>query len=375
MLDLISSIIDFNRDGNDNGHFLPPSAVKVFSEKDLVDFNAVFPDLVRELSSEQEQYADMPTANKHLSKCLQYNATKGKRNRGMTVHKTYKLLKGDDPDSKRKANILGWCVELFQASRVVAADIVHGVEERRGQPTWKAQHGATAVNDCFMMESAVYALLRRHFGDAPFYLRLVDEFHETTRHAAMGQALDLITSNMRDAKGRVDLDAFTMNRFASIVRYKNSYHSFCLPVSLGLILAGFEHEGVHRQAKSILLEMGHFFRIQDDFADCFGDPKTLDSGRVGLSVEHAKCSWLIAVAMQRASKEQKEILKDCYGSPDRDKVERVIGIYKELKLPKVFRTYREESYNDIILHMKQIQGGGEILPPKLFTTFLDRIYG
>lgn len=62
-----------------------------------------------------------------------------------------------------------------------------------------------------------------------------------------------------------------------------------------------------RQAKTILLEMGHFFQVQDDYLDCYGKVETM--GKVGSDIEEGKCTWLVVVALQRVTPKQRKILE------------------------------------------------------------------
>ncbi len=126
------------------------------------------------------------------------------------------------------------------------------------------------------------------------------------------------------------------------------------------------------KAQSIFLEIGKFLQIEDDFLGCFGDPKV--TGKKGNDIAQGKCCWLIVVAMQRANREQKQVIRDNYGVDNEEAVARVKQVYQELKLPRLFRIYEADSYQDILDRIKQIPGEGKLLPPTLFTFFLDRIY-
>ena len=51
---------------------------------------------------------------------------------------------------------------------------------RRGQPCWYRVPGVgdIAVNDAFMLEGAIYHLLKKHFREEPYYVHLLELFHD-----------------------------------------------------------------------------------------------------------------------------------------------------------------------------------------------------
>lgn len=51
---------------------------------------------------------------------------------------------------------------------------------RRGQPCWYRSEGVgmIAINDAFMLEAAIYWLLKKHFREDPSYINLIELFHE-----------------------------------------------------------------------------------------------------------------------------------------------------------------------------------------------------
>ncbi|XP_067015784.2 farnesyl pyrophosphate synthase [Anabrus simplex] len=333
------------------------------------EFMAVFPDIVRDLT-DAGRHLDVPDATKWFAKVLQYNVPGGKKNRGLAVVFAYRMLTPPQqltPENIRLAQILGWCVEILQAFFLVMDDVMDNALTRRGRPCWYRHNniGTAAVNDGILLESGLYQLTRKYFSDKSYYTQILELFHDVTLKTSMGQSLDLLSTEFGK---KPNFSKFTMDHYSAIVKYKAAYSSFQLPVALAMLMAGVKDEEMHRQAKTILLEMGHFFQVQDDFLDCFGDPAV--TGKIGTDIQEGKCTWLAVVALQRMTPEQRALFEDSYGSSDPAKIETVKELYEVLCIPSMFSVYEEETYNLISTHIQQISRG---MPHQLFFKLLDKI--
>lgn len=347
-------------------HAIPVAARVTVSKDESRDFMAVFPDLVRDLTEFVKKYKCYDAAH-WLAKAFQYNVPGGKKNRGLLTILTYKNLVNNEqltPENIRLAQYLGWCVEMLHSASLITDDIIDNSSKRRGQTCWHKLDdvGLISTNDAIMIEGAIYMLLRKHFRHLDCYIDLMELFHETSFVLDCGQSMDLLMS-------RKDLTSFTMDAFNSVATNKTAYCAFYLPFASAMFLAGVKDTEVIRQSKTILLEMGRFFQVQDDFLDCFGNPDVI--GKIGTDIQDRKCSWLAVVCMQRANEEQKAIMMECYGKDDPTKIQRVKDLYKELGIPSTFATYEKESYNMIKVHIQQTSRG---VPHKAFLDILDKIF-
>jgi len=341
------------------------------------DFLEVFSDLKKELSFDLMPKDLTPLISNHMERCIQYNVPNGKLNRGYAVLSTYQLLASKEDltqENIRLAAILGWTVELLQAFFLVADDIMDHSESRRGHPCWyKVEDiGLTAFNDSILLEACIYSVLRKHFKGMPYYNDLLDVMLETTKYTIMGQYLDLSSAQTFARKqGSVDsLHHFTLERHKAIVKYKTSYYSFYLPVALAMRMAGTQDEKLFKWAKRILLDMGHYFQVQDDYLDCFGDPAV--TGKQGTDIQDGKCSWLVAVALTRVPQEKKVELAARYGSSAVEDVAWVKELYTDIGIQKIYTKYEEDFYEDITEMIQKIEG--DTHTQKVFTNILDRIY-
>ncbi|KAI9798663.1 MAG: Farnesyl pyrophosphate synthetase [Piccolia ochrophora] len=335
------------------------------------EFEGVFPRLVDELVSHAEQYGMPANALEWYRNSLNHNTLGGKYNRGMSVIDTATLLSPSPLTSEQHflSGVLGWCTELLQAFFLVSDDIMDGSHTRRGQPCWYKMPavGLVAINDAFMLESSIYLLLRRHFKPLPCYVDLLELFHDVTFQTELGQQCDLLTA----PEDHVDLAGFSMDKYVFIVTYKTAYYSFYLPVALALHLLDLATPGNLKQAHDILIPLGEYFQVQDDYLDNFGAPETI--GKIGTDIQDNKCSWLINQALQRASPEQRQVLEDNYGRKDGEKEGRVKKVFEELKLEEVYREFEEKRVGEI---RRLIEGVDESqgLLKTVFEGFLKKIY-
>ncbi|XP_061838916.1 farnesyl pyrophosphate synthase isoform X2 [Nerophis lumbriciformis] len=333
-------------------------------------FEAQFQELLQELTEQDVTDPALLDALNRLKEVLLYNAPGGKRNRGLSVIGSLRELVPPPrltQDTVQRALVVGWCIELLQAFFLVADDIMDASVTRRGQPCWYKKDGVglDAINDAFLLEGSIYRLLRRHCRNQPYYVHLLELFTETSFQTELGQALDLMTA----PPGQIDLNRFTVERYKAIVKYKTAFYSFYLPVAAAMYMAGIEDEEEHKNAKLILLEMGEFFQIQDDYLDCYGDPAV--TGKIGTDIQDNKCSWLVVTAMEVLTADQRADLEACYGQHDDASVGKVKALYDAVQMPSLYRKYEDASYQRL---QELIARHAQNLPHAVFLNFAKKIY-
>ncbi|RKP24116.1 farnesyl pyrophosphate synthase [Syncephalis pseudoplumigaleata] len=337
-----------------------------------VEFENTFAVLLEDILAELPTFNIPSEGAAWVKECLEYTVPGGKMNRGLSVVDTLRSLRGEHatitPDELHKARVLGWCVEWLQAFFLVADDIMDNSKTRRGMPCWyrREKVGNIAINDAFILESCIYRLLKKYFRQDDYYVDLLDLFHETTYQTELGQLIDLLTAPEDD----IDLNRFSIEKHRWIVTYKTAFYSFYLPVALAMIMNGEKREAAFTQARNILIPLGVYFQVQDDYLDCFGDPEVI--GKIGTDIEDNKCSWLIVQALDRASAEQRQVLHAHYGRRSAEDVEKIKQIYCDLDLSAVYHAYEEKSYAELCALIDQADAN--LVPAGVFTKFVAKVY-
>ncbi|KAN0073632.1 Isoprenoid synthase domain containing protein [Tylopilus felleus] len=213
---------------------------------------------------------------------LEFNVPGGKLNRGMSVVDSVKILRG----------------------RALSDD------EFDHKPCWYCVDGVgnIAINDAFMLEGAIYHLLKKHFRGEPYYVHLLELFHETSFHTETGQLVGLIMA----PEDKADLSKFSPKMSVSLSLthtfiVETAYYSFYLSVV----------------ALSIL-PLGEYFQFRDDFLDYVGTPEQI--GKIRTDIVDNKC---VNVALEVATPEQRTVLDANYGRNGAVKETKAIGLMEQ----------------------------------------------
>lgn len=244
---------------------------------------------------------------------------------------------------------------------------------RRGQTCWykRPEVGLVAINDCFAIQSILFKTLRRYFGDQRSYVALFDLFIDIKMRTELGQLYDLLTAPSQNG---CDFTRFTDDMYMRIIKYKTAYYSFYLPVVATLVALGQEELEEHLPSlEQVLIELGQFFQVQDDFLDCYGDPVTI--GKIGTDIQEGKCTWLILMALKskKLSSEQKSLLEKNYGQRNVEAEKVVKSIYRDLDLESQFHKYEAQKEGEIRALIDELRGTNRKLG-EVADLFASRIF-
>lgn len=216
-------------------------------------------------------------------------------------------------------------------------DIVDNSETRRGKRAWFKLEGVglNAINDATIIQMSVFKLLSKYLCGHKHQQDISNVFVETILKTFVGQTMDC---------QKWYFEKSTMDRFNKIAYNKTGYYTFYFPIVTAMYLAEKSDLKLHQEGFETFMELGRFYQLQvrnfnssiffsknyplqNDFLDVYGERF---SGKLGTDIQEGKYSWLIIKAIERASPEQKEILRNSYGKWDRDCVENVKLIYDQL---------------------------------------------
>ena len=170
-------------------------------------------------------------------------------------------------------------LEVFHNFTLLHDDVMDKAEVRRGRPTvhvkWN-ENTAILSGDQMLIEA--YKLLAQV--PAEKLPRVLELFNKMATEVCEGQQLDV------DFEKRDDV---TIAEYMEMIRLKTSV-LLATALQIGAYIAG----GTEQEQQALYdfgINLGLAFQIQDDYLDCFGDPKTFGKA-IGGDIREGKKTWL-----------------------------------------------------------------------------------
>ncbi|MFD8982932.1 polyprenyl synthetase family protein [Streptomyces sp. NPDC059564] len=225
-------------------------------------------------------------------------------------------------------------LELFHAFCLIHDDVMDGSRTRRGRPTVHRaladQHasgrsrgdaerfgtsGAILVGDLALSWSD--ELVHAAGLTAAQFTRVLPLIHEMRTEVMYGQYLDIAATGSPTG----DLD-----RALAIARYKTAKYTVERPLHIGAALAGAPGE-LCAALSNFALPIGEAFQLRDDLLGIYGDPATTGKPCTD-DLRDGKHTAVVAIALQRADRDQRQALTSLIGDADLDEdgLDRVRGI-------------------------------------------------
>ncbi|WP_462254496.1 polyprenyl synthetase family protein [Ferruginibacter sp.] len=291
-----------------------------------------------QLFEEKFNVRHFPTHTESLYDPAQYIlGIGGKRIRPVCVLLANELFDEINPDAYHAAA----AIELFHNFSLIHDDIMDKAPVRRGMQTVHVKYGeSTALLAGDVMFVKAYENLNKI---QPANLQKVLQlFNVTASQVCEGQQLDM------DFEKR---DTVSFEDYEKMITLKTSV-LVAASLQLGAILGG-AGGGNQNHLYKFGKNLGIAFQVQDDYLDAFGNPDKFGK-QVGGDILANKKTFLLIHALEAASATaKKELLQLMIDNPA-DKVEKVLGIFKECKADAWAKELQQNYFTTALKHLEDV---------------------
>lgn len=257
-----------------------------------------------------------PVTRQAVKMIADFTMAGGKRIRPAMVYYGYLVAGGRDGEEIIEASM---GIELIHTFLLIHDDIIDKDNKRHGIPTVHEKYKKIGMTfspnkDCNhfgnsmaiitgdMSATMANEIIFNARFEPEIIIRALDKMQNIVYATIPGEMLDVIMENRGSATEKEILRMF---------EGKTSRYTFEGPLHLGAVLAKGSDKILETFSR-YSIPLGKAFQIRDDILGLFGDEKKLGKP-VGSDISESKQTILLIKAFERATKDQKEILKSCLG--------------------------------------------------------------
>jgi geranylgeranyl diphosphate synthase type II len=261
----------------------------------------------------------------------------GKRIRPVLCLMGNELFDEIKPDAWEMAT----AIELFHNFTLIHDDIMDKAPLRRGMETVHKKYGEnTAILAGDVMLIAAYELMNNI---SLLVIRQVQNlFNTTAKEVCEGQQYDMDFEK---------LESVSFDQYLRMIELKTSV-LLAASLRMGAILGG-----AGQRNQDLIYEFGRklglAFQVQDDYLDAFGDPDKFGK-QVGGDILANKKTFLLIHALETATASQKKELKKLMAENAADKVDKILGIFRDCKADEWALQLKDKFLNEAFQHLEDV---------------------
>jgi len=142
-----------------------------------------------------------------------------------------------------------------------------------------------------------------------------------------------------------------LDQYLTMIELKTSV-LLASSLQLGAIIGGAS-EGNQQHLYEFGRNLGIAFQVQDDYLDAFGDPSKFGK-QVGGDIQSNKKTFLMIHALETAKGDMLAELHQLMKQEDKDKVEKVLAIYKACGIDLWANALKEQYLEKAFVHLEEI---------------------
>jgi len=261
----------------------------------------------------QNQKSQTPKSLKHAHQMLEnledFCTRGGKRLRPILVYYGYRLLNGDKSKDILKISL---AMELVHTFLLIHDDIMDQSDLRRGKT---AIHKLYQNGHSQRFGESMGILAGDLSSNLAFKLLLSTDFSSKQKVKVLQKLQDTIINTIFGQELDIRLETNGLSKPSEILnvyRLKTAQYTFECPLHIGAMLAGANRKHL-KIISDYAIPAGIAFQIKDDILGMFG--KSKHTGKpVNSDLKQGKQTLLIAKALQKASKTDREKIKAALGN-------------------------------------------------------------
>ncbi|XP_045537619.1 farnesyl pyrophosphate synthase-like [Papilio machaon] len=266
-----------------------------------------------------------------------------------------------------KLQVMVSTTEMVQSYFFIWDDLADNSTERGGKPCWHLldDTGFIAFSDACIMRSFINEIIRQNF-NGEMCANILSVYDKVYFVSSVGQYMEVEISRSRN------YDNYNMELLTMLNNLKSSFYSIKSPLLLALALSNKLNKASYDVVDDVGLEIGALIQYHNDLLDFYNEKGAINVCKSSTDIQEGKFTWVATAFLENCNSEQRRIFLENFGSADPEKVKRIIEVYDEVDITKLYKQEQQKCFDAFNKKVSKLPKNS-IPSPEFFKSFQNLI--